>query len=224
MTTQEHNSEKPLTYEQRRYARDREKRLAASRKYYKEHKEQISKKQKAKYKENPEPIKARSRAYHHANKEKCNRASREYYNKHRERLSKANSEWNKAHREQVNAWLREWSKEYKKKNPNVKIYHALRRRLSTAVRKYGKDREWTNIKTEELIGCTIQELMAHLESKFVDGMSWDNYGVDGWHIDHIVPCSAFDFNNEDDAKRCNHYTNLQPLWAADNIRKRDKVA
>jgi hypothetical protein len=71
----------------------------------------------------------------------------------------------------------------------------------------------------ELIGCTVAELRQHLEAQFVDGMNWDNYGRDGWHVDHIRPCASFDLADPDQQRQCFHYSNLQPLWAADNIRK-----
>ena len=67
------------------------------------------------------------------------------------------------------------------------------------------------------------ELVTYIEKLFVDGMSWDNYGPTGWHIDHIKPCASFDLTNQDEQRQCFHYTNLQPLWAADNIRKGAKM-
>jgi DNA/RNA endonuclease G (NUC1) len=54
-------------------------------------------------------------------------------------------------------------------------------------------------------------------------MNWENYGKNGWHIDHIIPCASFDLTDPKQQKNCFHYTNLQPLWAADNIRKSDKI-
>ena len=81
----------------------------------------------------------------------------------------------------------------------------------------------------ELIGCTSDKMKAHLEAQFSPGMTWDNYGhpnggyTAGWHIDHIIPCAAFDLTDPVEQKQCFHYTNLQPLWAEDNLKKGDRV-
>ena len=74
--------------------------------------------------------------------------------------------------------------------------------------------------TKILIGCSIDFLKQHLESKFQQGMSWKNYGK--WHIDHIRPCASFDLSQAREQKKCFHYKNLQPLWARDNILKKNK--
>lgn len=70
------------------------------------------------------------------------------------------------------------------------------------------------------LGCSIDELKSHLESKFQEEMSWDNYG--DWHIDHIKPLSSFDLTDLIQFKQACHYTNLQPLWAKDNLEKGSK--
>ena len=70
---------------------------------------------------------------------------------------------------------------------------------------------------ELLEECSTDELNKHLESLFQQGMSWDNYGE--WHIDHIRPCASFDLTDFEQQKQCFHYSNLQPLWAADNFAK-----
>jgi hypothetical protein len=72
-------------------------------------------------------------------------------------------------------------------------------------------------KTMELVGCSKDDLLVHLESKFTEGMTWENYGK--WHIDHIRPCASFNLEDREEQKRCFHWTNLQPLWAQYNIRK-----
>jgi len=79
------------------------------------------------------------------------------------------------------------------------------------------NKEWA----ERYIGCSVECLKNHLESQFKKGMSWQNYGRNGWVIDHIIPCSKFDFSRNDHIKMCFHYSNLQPLWALENIKKSD---
>lgn len=80
-------------------------------------------------------------------------------------------------------------------------------------------------RTEQYIGCTIKQLRTHLESQFKPGMTWDNYGQGKgnsvWHIDHIIACNNWDLSNPEHRRLCFHYTNLQPEWSADNIRKSD---
>ena len=98
------------------------------------------------------------------------------------------------------------------------IENTLRTRLHKSLK--GKV---TNTQVIELVGCTIQELWNHLESLFTEGMTRYNHGRKGWHIDHIKPCSMFDLNDIEQQKECFHYTNLQPLWAKDNLSKGKKT-
>ena len=72
-----------------------------------------------------------------------------------------------------------------------------------------------------MVGMSSIEFKANLEKQFKDGMSWENYGYRGWHIDHIIPISSA--NNEEELIKLCHYTNLQPLWAVDNFKKGSKI-
>jgi hypothetical protein len=76
--------------------------------------------------------------------------------------------------------------------------------------------------TEEILGCSIQELIQHLQNQFTEGMSWDNHGKNGWHIDHKFPLAKA--SSESEIYKLNHYTNLQPLWEEENLRKSDKIS
>lgn len=104
---------------------------------------------------------------------------------------------------------------------NYKISSNLRGRLLTALKNNQKSGH-----TLDLLGCSIDELKAHLEMQFEPGMTWDNLGKgEGkWQIDHIIPCSYFDLTKEENQRICFNYRNLQPLWAKDNLEKSNSVS
>jgi len=74
----------------------------------------------------------------------------------------------------------------------------------------------------EILGCSIDEFKNYLQCMFTSEMTWENHGI-YWEIDHIRQCSSFDMSIPDEQKKCFHYTNLQPLWAKDNLSKHDKL-
>jgi hypothetical protein len=106
----------------------------------------------------------------------------------------------------------------RRNNPDVKLRDSLRRRLNNAL----KNTQKVGSAVDDL-GCSISELRLYLESKFLPGMGWDNYGLRGWHIDHIEPLSKFDLQDPEQLKKACHYTNLQPMWAQDNLKKSNHV-
>lgn len=108
-----------------------------------------------------------------------------------------------------------WNKRKRLESPAFRTSQNLKTRIYTILK--GKKRNMTRA----LIGCSPDELVAHIKSKFLPGMSWDNYGRNTWHIDHIRPCSSFNLLDPQQQKECFHYTNLQPLWAKDNLKKSD---
>jgi hypothetical protein len=106
---------------------------------------------------------------------------------------------------------------YRNKNIGFRIAGNLRSRIRIALKGICKSKS-----TVKLLGCSIKYFKNYLKSKFLEGMSWKNYGYYGWHIDHIRPCTTFDLSNPEEQHKCFHYTNLQPLWAKDNLIKSDK--
>jgi hypothetical protein len=97
-----------------------------------------------------------------------------------------------------------------------KIGFALHRRMAEALK--GKKKPSTSSAVHDL-GCSLSNLVSYLEARFQPDMSWKNWGRKGWHIDHVKPLKAFDLTNPTEYAAACHYTNLQPLWAADNIAK-----
>jgi hypothetical protein len=98
------------------------------------------------------------------------------------------------------------------------INHRLADNLRSRLRKAIKNNQKTGSAVKNL-GCSIKRLKEYLENKFTEGMTWDNYGLKGWHIDHVKPLSSFDLTKAEELKKAVHYTNLQPLWAKDNLSK-----
>ena len=111
---------------------------------------------------------------------------------------------------------KKWQKEKREKDPIFKLKGNLRNRVNKAVRQIGDTKDET---TMSLVGCDTNTLKMHLESQFNSGMTWENYGQ--WELDHIIPFASAK-SKEEVYKLC-HYTNLQPLWAEDNLTKNDKM-
>ena len=106
-----------------------------------------------------------------------------------------------------------------RKYPIVRLISIQRSRLSAILKVKGVNKK---LKTLDYIGCTATELKKHLEGMFQEGMTWNNYGKNGWEVDHIIPLHSFDLKTEEGKKKALHYSNLQPLWREDNLRKAGK--
>ena len=130
----------------------------------------------------------------------------------KEKENKKKSNWEKEHKFLRNSQRRSRVKA----NYSYRMSLCLRNRMRQALR----DNRKLN-STIILIGCSTSDLKQHLENQFSFGMNWKNYGF-GWHIDHIIPCSKFDLSKLEEQKKCFHYTNLQPLWARENLSKAAK--
>ena len=153
-----------------------------------------------------------------AKKEKQKVYSATYYKKNKKEITARNKEWKERNPDQHRHGQNKYQKRRRKSDPAYRIKMNLSRRMNEAVMDQGAMKLGTSL---SLFGCSADELKAHLESQFTKGMSWDNYGVYGWHIDHIKPCSSFDLTLDSEQKICFHYSNVQPLWAKDNILKSD---
>jgi hypothetical protein len=151
-----------------------------------------------------------AREYKKRNPDRIKAINDEYFSRPDVRI-KSNAycrNWHKSNREYVNKKNREYLSV-----PIRMIRHSLRCRLGRLI-KTGK-----SSKTMAIIGCDLDLLRLHLEERFSPGMSWDNYG--DWHVDHIIPLAKA--STQEEVERLSHYTNLQPLWAKDNIVKGCKI-
>lgn len=162
-------------------------------------------------------IKKRQR--YHLDPNKFRNLSKEYRLKNREEvLSRARAyDLKRQKSPKRRQWIKKWASEYKNKNPSFATSVRLRIRLANAISS-AKSRKAAP--ALEMLGCNWEKFMAHIESLFLPGMSWENRSQ--WHIDHIKPCCAFDLTKKEEQFACFHYTNLRPLWAKDNLIKNGK--
>jgi len=113
---------------------------------------------------------------------------------------------------------KEYQKRYEnsllKTNPNYMLAKKFRNIIYHAI-----VRNTCILKAENLLGCSIAFYRNYLSTKFIEDMSWDNYGK--WHIDHIIPLFSFDLSKEDQVKIALNFKNTQPIWPRNNIKKRD---
>lgn len=101
-------------------------------------------------------------------------------------------------------------------DPNYKLRDLLRSRIRHLIKKSDRHSHIDHL------GCSVSQLKSYLESKFQVGMTWENHGRYGWHVDHIKPLASFDLTDIVQFAEACHYTNLQPLWAKDNLAKSSK--
>ena len=127
------------------------------------------------------------------------------------------SKWRKSNRDVLNEKFKIYEKNRKETDPEYKLLKTLRSRLNSALNRQNIEKGFS---TMELTGCELSFLKGYFEAKFTEGMTWENHG--DWHIDHIRPCCSFDLKEEEEQKKCFHYTNLQPLWAQENLSKGGK--
>ena len=154
--------------------------------------------------------------YFEKNKEKIYAKQKEYKEKNKQKVAEYLKDYRQKNKERINIQvIRKYSND---------IQFKLKVLLSNRVRKSLKNQNiLKKTKTVKLIGCSWQEARDHLQSQFKEGMTWENHGKYGWHIDHIIPCSSFDLTDPEQQKKCFHYTNIQPLWWHENLSKGNKI-
>jgi hypothetical protein len=213
------NKEKQKQYKKEYYLNNKEK----QKQYYLNNKEKQKQYKKEYYLNNKEKIKQKTKEYCLNNKEKIkqwrlnNREKqkqykKEYYLNNKEKIKQKCKQWRLNNKKHIREYYHKYEKERFKIDPNYKLVKLIRNRIKSVLKGIYKSKS-----TIKLLGCSIEECWQHLESKFQPGMTRENHGL--WHVDHIRPCALFDLKCPVQQLACFHYTNLQPLWAIDNIKK-----
>jgi len=192
---------------------------AQNKNYRQLNKDKIKVKNDVYVKLNKDKIKVRRKCYQEANKDKIKEYSKSWYKINRDKIIVQKKAYREVNKDKLKLKKKAYYKNRLKTNIQYKLSHYLRARLKTAIK--------FNYKSGSAVkdlGCTVEQLKQYLESKFQPEMTWDNWTVDGWHIDHIKPLASFDLTDRNQLLEACHYTNLQPLWAKDNLSKGDSVS
>lgn len=175
-----------------------------------------------------ECLNAYLREWNKKNRDKCTLYAYKWRKKNPEKIKELERKHNATPKAKETArtwWLNniERRREYDRKRrllPSYRINDAMSASIRDALKREKGNSHWC-----DLIGYTLENLKKHLEKRFQPEMTWENYGKNGWHIDHIIPKSVFNFSTSghEDFKRCWALKNLQPMWAKDNISKQNRL-
>jgi hypothetical protein len=140
----------------------------------------------------------------------CKSCNKSYYFEHQAHILSEKKKYQIKNRKQINKRIKLRRNSFLE----IKIKSYLRNRVVAVLQ--GKQKSGHIF---ELLGCDFTFLKTHLEAQFTEGMTWKNYGINGWEIDHIKPCCHFDLSKSEEQKNCFHYSNLRPLWYNENRSK-----
>jgi len=194
-----------------------------NKRYWEKNKERLKIKNRERgkrYREDPknkEKIRESNRKYAIKNRKKILAYHAKYRKKNKEKINQGGKEWYYKNKEKVRARQRIYER-IRRNTLHFKIKDNMRKRIKTALK---KDNGKKTKRTMKLVGCTVEQLKQHIEKQFKPGMSWEQR--DSFHIDHIIPCASFDLTKLSEQKKCFHYTNLQPLYPIENIKKGAKL-
>jgi hypothetical protein len=143
---------------------------------------------------------------------------RRYHERHHAEVLARTKKWQSENKIRRRETLRAWAA----MKQATDSWWKLRKNLSTRIWWALRAKKCGSSNVLRLLGCSVEVLKVHLAAQFLPGMTWENYG--DWHIDHIRPCASFDLTQPDQQRACFNYTNLQPLWAKDNLSKGAKYS
>jgi len=180
--------------------------------YKEKNQKKLKERKQVYYQKNKKLLLEKKQNWRKNNPDEYKKQTKNYWNKTKDIQSQKKKVWIENNREKYNSY---WTNR-KNIDPEFKLLMNMRSRLSGYLKKLNISKK---NKTFDIVGCTPEFLKEHLEKQFSDSMNWENRNQ--WHIDHIIPLSSA--KTEDELYKLCHYTNLQPLWAEDNLKKSNKI-
>lgn len=195
--------------------------IKVSQKAYREaNKEKLATYKKDYAKINKDKIKIAKQDYYKANKKRIKNKKKIYYIANINKIKNVAKIYQQENKDKINSRKRLYCKSRRKTDPKFRLRSNISTSIGNSLKSDKGGKSW-----EALVGYTLSNLKKHLEKQFTDGMTWENYGKNGWEIDHKIPVSVFNFTKPEhqDFKKCWALLNLQPMWAQENLAKRNKL-
>ena len=198
------------------YRENNKEKINEDKKKYRENNKEKIKEYHKEYRKNNKEYRKNNKEYHKEyrenNKEKIKEYRKEYRKDNKEKIKDDEKKYRENNKDKKN----EYFKKRKLNDPLFKFKCSLRSLISSSIRNKGYKK---NSKTFDILGCEYSLFLKYMKGQFKDGMTWENHGE--WHIDHIMPMHTA--QTEEEALALNHYTNLQPLWAEENLSKSNTI-
>jgi len=204
-------------YNKEYWKKNKEKLSESNKQYRSKNRDILLKKMKERRIKNIDLYKERDKKYYEQNREYILKQRKKYVEKNKEQVYLSNYKSYHKHIEKRRKYRSEY---FKERQINDSVFD-LRVKVSDLIRISIKNNGFTKkSKTYKILGCSYEYFKSYIENQFQEGMTWDNHGE--WHYDHIIPISSA--QTEEQVYKLNHYTNFQPLWAEDNLRKSNKIS
>jgi len=205
-------------YNKAYYEANKEKLLARHNTWNNANKERVKKNEKAWREANKDKIKIVRALYLERNKAKIRIKRKIYYEANKKRILAKAKAWVASNKKKAAIYYSAWHKQKRRIDIKFRLGRNMSKAVSESLRENRNGRSW-----ETIIGYTLNDLRKHLEKQFVNGMTWENYGE--WHIEHKIPISVHNFTKvgHQDFKKCWALSNLQPMWAKENLSKGTKI-
>lgn len=206
------NTKRALEYSRKRHEENPEKNRKRASKWAKENPQKVRKTGRKWAKENPE----KTHQWQNANPGKARECQQRWREKNPNRMIAIRQKFCKENHEKLQKYYRERQQQKRKTSPKFKLNGNISCLIRSSLKNSKNGRHW-----ETLVGYTLEKLKKHLEKRFKNGMTWGNYGRNGWWLDHKIPINVFNFTKPEhtDFKKCWALKNLQPMWAKENISK-----
>lgn len=187
----------------------------SSKKYYNNNRNRVISKVKKYRDENLDKVCEGVRKYYNNNRDELIQYRRTYYSDNKEILLINNKKYYEKNKLDINIKKKEYIRE-QRKDPLFKLKESVSSLINGSIKKAGIIKKY---RSQIILGCDLEYFKEYLESKFKDGMNWENKGE--WHLDHIIPISWA--TNAEEIIKLNHFTNFQPLWEKENLSKGNRT-